>query len=266
MEKGGALMSINLDEDIRKAMLEGSEVMEGYKDKVWQNISREIEKGGSSYSTMKERKRKRRFTGTMAGALSATAALIIFFSLTMPGKETLAKFKEFFAPNKQVVQEIEGMEDEKSFDLVESSMGYVMYYDSERYTLKTQGDKDIIESIYNDPADQLPEVYMEIYQEAGKSPEEAALLVEKEILKEFPDFNKTVESDPLKGILLTASKGKDSKDAVVKYHILDNTKGGSFIIKEHLFVEAREGHGARFYYMLKEFKIVDLEDKDVKAK
>jgi hypothetical protein len=41
---------------------------------------------------------------------------------------------------------------------------------------------------------------------------------------------------------------------------VDDNQGGSYVIEQHLFLEAAEGHGVRFYHMLKEFKVVNPQE------
>jgi RNA polymerase sigma factor (sigma-70 family) len=48
---------------------------------------------------------------------------------------------------------------------------------------------------------------------------------------------------------------------VVKYYLIDNGQGGTFVIEQHYFVEASEGHGARFDNMLKQFQVTKEPDK-----
>jgi hypothetical protein len=106
----------------------------------------------------------------------------------------------------------------------------------------------------------LPEVFMEISQTAGSDPKTAAAEIEGRMVKDFKHYKNLGEVDePVKGILLTGQTGDRWDDTVVHYYILDNTKGGVFIIRQQYFVEASEGHGARFFNMLKEFKIVEPE-------
>ncbi|MGM9975066.1 MAG: hypothetical protein ACI33K_13590 [Clostridiaceae bacterium] len=256
-------MSTNFSEDMREAMMKGSSNMEGAEREVWKNISLEIskrEEADKREETMK--KKNDRFMWVKVGTAAALA--IIILAATDPGQTAIAKFKEFFAPEKQITQELEGDKEETDLQLNESKMGYIMYYDSERYTLRTEGDKDIIESIYNGSSEvQLPDVFMEIYQQESTTIEEEVAKLEQELSKIFPEVTKEEETDPVKGIMIKGKEGNDFDSIIVKYHVLDNTKGGVFIIKEQYFLEAAEGHGARFTYMLREFQIVDGEEKSV---
>ena len=49
---------------------------------------------------------------------------------------------------------------------------------------------------------------------------------------------------------------KEFSDVYENIYIVDNQAGGSFLIECKLFVEAEEGHGARFGNMLETFEVV----------
>ncbi|MED4970575.1 RNA polymerase sigma factor [Parageobacillus toebii] len=55
--------------------------------------------------------------------------------------------------------------------------------------------------------------------------------------------------------------GRQWNDEVAKYYLVDNGQGGTFVIEQHYFVEASEGHGARFDNMLKQFQVTKEPDK-----
>jgi hypothetical protein len=116
--------------------------------------------------------------------------------------------------------------------------------------------KDIIKP-KNLPAD-YPEVSMTIEQIVNKKPSEIAADIEKELKVKFTNVtNKGEVTEPIKGIVIYGYSGSKWNDPFIKYHIVDNQKGGTFIIKQQYFIEATEGHGTRFDNMLKEFKIVN---------
>lgn len=103
----------------------------------------------------------------------------------------------------------------------------------------------------------LPEVYMEIEQIKNNKPADVAASLEKELKGKYKRIeNRGKVKEPINGTLIYASSGTKWNDTVIKYYVVDDTKGGSFIIKQQFFVEASEGHGARFDNMLKGFKII----------
>jgi hypothetical protein len=99
---------------------------------------------------------------------------------------------------------------------------------------------------------------MEIKQVKDKHPGVVASEIEKELNGKFSKIeNRGIVKEPVNGTLIYAATGQKWNDTVVQYYVVDNTKGGTFIIKEQYFMEASEGHGTRFYNMLKEFRIVN---------
>jgi len=161
----------------------------------------------------------------------------------------------YFAPEKQVVKEIEGMPEEIEVALKEGKSGYIIYIDEERYTMQHLEGKDKITA--NSKAENAPEVFMEIQQVKDKKPEVIASELQKELTGKYDKVeNKGAINSPVKGILIYASSGSEWNSPIIKYYLVDNTKGGTFVIKQQLFLEASEGHGVRLDNMLKDFKII----------
>ena len=135
--------------------------------------------------------------------------------------------------------------------------GYVLYVDESNYQMVKHDGKDrIIPKIKLEPT--LPEVYLEIQHVKGKPPMDMVPLIEYKLKSSFENVENygTVEQ-PIKAISLHAHNELASHAPVVTYYIVDDNQGGSYVIEQHLFLEAAEGHGVRFYHMLKEFKVVN---------
>ena len=66
-------------------------------------------------------------------------------------------------------------------------------------------------------------------------------------------------TEPVEGYQLHGIQNGGQKwdDEVVHAYVISNGKEGSFVITERYFLEAAEGHGARFYAMLQEFQILE---------
>lgn len=251
-------MDNGTDKKIKDAILEGTDEAAELKNMVWSNIQKELNLDDGKVKVLKrrDRRKKRGLLGVIKyGSIAAAVAVVIGVN-TQYGQAAVGKIKELFVPNKIVKQEIEGMPSENNMALKESSMKYIIYIDEQMYTMQNLQGKDKI--VPKNKAANVPEVFMEIQQIKDKKPEVVAAEVEKELKSKF----KTVKSEgavkePLSGILLRANSGTKWNDTVVQYYLVDNTKGGTFVIKQQYFMEASEGHGARFYHMLKEFKIVN---------
>lgn len=191
-----------------------------------------------------------------------TVAAVLLFTLstqTQPGQAALEKIRQYFEPEKQIVDQIEGMDEVIEGKLQESEMGYVLYYDQKRYKIVEEDNVDRIEMI--EKFDNMPDVYMEISQDKDRTPEEVVTELAETLKADFSkvDAAKNV-NDPVEAIHIHAiNGGTNADDVVVNYYLVDNTKGGTFIIEQKYFLEASEGHGTRFYNMLKEFVVVPAD-------
>ena len=194
---------------------------------------------------------------TRSKANSADAVQETF--IRVYGQATIDRIRTLFEPEKKVVEQIEGSEEEKEYTLKEGEMGYIIYVDQSMHEKEVVEGRDRIVPLYK--ADDYPAMYMEISQNINLNPEEAASQIEKDLKEEYNEFeNHGIVSDPIDAIHLSAKTGINHDDILVKYYLVDNTRGGSFVIKMEYTYEAAEGHGARFYHMLQEFEVVDLED------
>jgi len=250
-------MNHSFDEKVRDALMTGTESSKAQKEEVWGRIQeRMYEKNGGEIH-MKSGGRKR-ITRILAGGTVAAALLISFFATTEPGKAAIGKIRDMFAPEKKMVEHIEGTKEENRAVLQESKMGYILYFDEERYTMSSSKGKDRIEP--KEKGENAPDVFMEISQVEDKSPKEVAAEMEKQLKSKYSDVRDMEKvKEPLDSIFIYAKSGYQWNDTVVKVYLVDNTRGGTFVIKQQFFFEASEGHGARFDNILKEFKIVPLE-------
>jgi hypothetical protein len=243
------------DRKINKALLKGTSEAVEMKDMVWKNIEKEL--GFNEGKVVEMRSKKKNNRGFFRyGSVAAAALAVVIFSNTEYGHATANKIREMFVPNKTITQNLEGMEEDNDVLLKEGSSKYIIYIDEERYTMKSENGKDIISSKFK--LENYPEVFMEIEQIKGKKPEALASEIENTLKGKYPRVeNKGNVTTPINSILISAYSGSDSKDAVIKYYFIDNKEGGTFVIKQQLFIEALEGHGVRLDNMLKEFKIVE---------
>ena len=251
-------MRDNFDDNLREFLVKGTENSVKQKEEVWKKIENRLELNERLVMDMK-RSRGPRVKKAFGAAIAAVVITSTLFTVTQPGQAAVEKIREFFAVQKKIV-EIEGNPEEKDVNLHESKMGYVIYVDEELYTMEKGENVDRISPKHK--AENLPEVFMEIRQISEKDPQSVATELEKDLKKDFPSVeNKGEVEKPIKGTLITAKTGNSSSDTVVNYYVIDNTKEGTFLVKQQYFLEAAEGHGARFYYMLEDFKIVELENK-----
>jgi hypothetical protein len=242
------------DNKIKEALHQGTNEAEELKAMVWNNIRNELNLSEGKVTNMNTKKSK--IPAFFKYGSIAAAMAVVIVSNTQYGHAAADKIKQLFAPNKVVKLQIEGTDEKQKVSLKEGSAKYIIYIDEERYTMESKAGKDKI--VPKIKAKGYPEVFMEIQQIKDKSPKVVASEIEKELKVKYKSVdNKGTVKQPLKAILIDGRSGSKSKDTVVNYYLVDNTKGGTFVIKQQYFVEASEGHGARFYGMLKEFKIVN---------
>lgn len=246
----------NFDKKVSQALKRGtqsaSEALHEENFNLIMSKINEIDKGSA-----KMPKRKSPMGRIISIGATAAVLAIAMSTFTQPGQAALEKIRQYFEPQKQVETEVEGEKEVVDSRLQQSEMGYVIYYDQERYKVVEDGDTDRI--VMKEVYEGIPEVYMEISQDGDRTPEELASLLEEELKKDFSKVSPAEKvTEPVEGIYIHAiDGGSEWDDEVVNYYLVDNTQGGTFIIKQKYFLEASEGHGARFYSMLKEFVIVE---------
>ncbi|PID21392.1 hypothetical protein CSV61_09190 [Sporosarcina sp. P3] len=150
-----------------------------------------------------------------------------------------------------VVVSVEGEDSTITMDLVEGSDAlYSMYIDSERYTFETGEKEDKLT-----PIDEVPEGYPEVnmtflYVE-NQTPENVKEDMEQEY--NMPLEEKSI-SAPVNALSLHGTSGEQSDSEVVTIYMME-VDGGTLLITENYFLEAQEGHGARFEQMLETLEV-----------
>ncbi len=242
----------NFDQKIKDALRRGTDDCALQKDLVYKKLINNI--NAKEYYNMKKNKP---FKKVLTVAAVFVAVLIIFFTVTPTGRVLAQSIIKYFAPEKQIENEVEGQRGFVDADLyinTMNKMGYAIYIDTALYTAEKAGDADVIKA--KNMPDGYPLVQMEITQILDKTP--AELLTQ--YISENEGEYKTVRNDgevtyPIKSLKITLIKVSNSRDIYEKIFIVSNNDGGCFIIHQKLFVEAEEGHGARFDNMLKTFEV-----------
>lgn len=249
----------DLDNKIKKALTEGTGINSREKEDVWRNIEKRL----NTNFNPGERYIMKRKSGFIRLAASVAAVIILVLGLqTQPGHALVNRIREMFAPEKNITQDIEGNKEEQDVQLNEGKdADYVIYVDEERYMYVEDLEAD---RIVPDPPleERYPEVSMEIKQVRDKKPE--ALIEDMETLlkEEFSDVTAPERVEiPVSGWMVRGLEGSQWDSRLVKVYVISNQKQGSFVITQRYFLEAEEGHGARFDHMLKEFYIVQESDQ-----
>lgn len=236
------------DEKVQKALHERTnpEVQE-LQSAIWKTIEQK------NRWERKQMKTKR----ILPLVIAIVAALAIVLGLqTDSGMALMHEIKTWFVPEKKITQNIEGHDEQTNVHLNEGT-NYILYIDEERYAMTKGEEADVITTKDSMP-EGYPPVTMEIKQVPDTNPETLLASIEAELKKEFPDLRPAENVDkPVKGYWLHGINGQDAKSPVIDVYIISNEKNGSFIITERYFLEAAEGHGARFYHMLESFEIID---------
>lgn len=226
----------------------------GIKEEVWDGLEQQL--FSEDKGAVKRLKKKNRIIPVL---VAVAAAILLAFTLqTDTGSAFIKGIKDMFVPEKEIIQNIEGQDEETDVNLnVGANSDYIIYIDEESYKMIQGEDADIITTLEPLP-EKYPEVSMEIRQFPNDLPADLVKIVEADLKKDFPELREIEEvTEPVIGYLLHGLNGQDWDAKVVHTYVISNGKEGSFVITGKYFLEAAEGHGARFHHMLKSFEIVE---------
>src|SRR5690606_22419825 len=139
----------------------------------------------------------------------AAASIIGVFTTTNTGQALVANVKQFFEPQKKVVEEYEGMPEEKDVILQDTESGYIIYIDEERYKLVEEDGQDII--VTKEPLEErYPEVSMSIKQILDKAPDTLTAEITEQLKQHYAEVRAPIEvNEPVNGILISAIDGSN---------------------------------------------------------
>jgi len=244
-----------LNERVKKEILEHTKASsDKLKENIWNHLDQEL----FQEKSRKEKKMKKKSKIIPIIIVAAAAIMLLFSTQTDTGTAFIKQVKDMFVPEKEIIQSIEGTEEETEVVLKEGKDAeYVIYMDEERYKLVKGESSDVITT--KEPLeDRYPEVSMEIEQFKDVAPEDMVATLETEIASTYTKVTETENvTEPVEGYKIHGISGSEWDSPVTNVYVIDNRHGGSFVITEKYFLEAAEGHGARFYAILQEFKIID---------
>lgn len=253
----------DLEKRIRDALEKENGNPEKHKEEIWKDleafIHSEPQEGGTGM-TEKERKGPGRKRWLGYGLTAALIAVILLSTTTM-GQAAVKSVMNIFIPQKTIVEEMEGEKEDTEVELSEMAAGYIIYLDKERYDIREMDGYDVITPKPVDGMDLSRTYFMEIRQDKDSKPEELAEAMRAELMTRYEEtIGPEAVTYPIDAV---AVRGKNlgGKNELERYYFFDNTKGGSFIIRQMITVEAEAGHGARFNNMLKEMRIVEVPAK-----
>jgi hypothetical protein len=242
-----------LERSIEEALIRGTDIDSLAGEEVWKDIENRLNKEVNGDKAMKNGRNR---IISLAASIAAVAILILGLQ-TQPGLALVNRIRDMFVPEKNITQDIEGQTEEQNVHLKEGKDAeYVIYVDQERYAFKRGQQADMI--VPDPPLEErYPEVSMEIRQVNDKSPELLIMEMEALLKEEFDDVTTPKQVDnPVSGWMIRGLEGSKWDSRLVKVYVISNKKQGSFVITQRYFLEAEEGHGARFDHMLKEFHII----------
>lgn len=249
----------NIDDRAKKALMDKTSEAGQLEQEIWSRLEDELfTEPQTAARKVKSMKKK-----VLPLIIAAAAGILIAFSFqTETGMALIDRIKETFVPEKEVVQSIEGMDEETNVQLNEGKGAeYVIYIDEERYKMiKGEGERPDVIATKEELPENFPEVSMTIEQIPDIVPDTLVSQYEEELKLEFPDLRPVEQvTEPVEGYQLHGIQNGGQKwdDEVVHAYVISNGKEGSFVITERYFLEAAEGHGARFYAMLQEFQILE---------
>ena len=269
--------------DFISAVESGSKNTKDEKERIWRNIDAGIK--------LRETKKRQNKTLWMAASM-IFAVLIVFTAFTPVGRAAVKKIIKILSAEKTVTTTVEGEaeespqalyvdaeKEEEPVEVVEEAdalsdaaehqvVGYAMYVDEARYVVEKGEEGDRIYP--RDYPEDYPPVEMQILQVEDVSVKEMTETIFEQLKGTYDNAYKpeAVSFTYVSGEKLVAFNGdlngdKDTMpqwdDEIMAVYVLDNTKGGVFVVWAQYFVEAEEGHGARFEQMLDQFEIIVTE-------
>lgn len=153
--------------------------------------------------------------------------------------------------------EIEGTTETVKGKLHVSELGYQMVYDTERYELAAESGIDSYMADNPDP-DVYPFVFLNISRSENTTIEDYADQLEKEIFAQKISYSrheyKEIGEQKNKAIYFRTQSGTKWNSIIREYYIIQD-ETDIILIETQFFLEAEEGHGARFSAMIDTFKI-----------
>lgn len=244
----------HVDQKLKEALLKQTEIEPDLKDQTWISIDKEL---FSSIPSEKMTKTRKRWISGIA-----VAAAILFLSLgimTDTGQAMLQSLRDMFVDEKQEEIELEGQKEPTDVQLeTNEELSYIIYIDEDRYQMEKVDGHDRI--VTKEPlGDAYPDVYMEIHREESTTTEQVMEAIKSDIEAEGLEISNEERVDNPIEAEMVQGMGEDTGQwdtPIHRYYITDEVEGQVFVIKQVYFLEAAEGHGARFQYMLESFEIV----------
>lgn len=180
-------------------------------------------------------------------------------------EERIAEIDQTHPKEKNVPLEIEGTTEQiPMVRVIPGNFAYLLYADEERYEISFDQTELDDTATFITARDQVgngyPEVQLIIETVADKQPTQVASEQASLLQQRFPDAEliSDVVTEPVVAYKLHARAGDEPSSEVVTVYVLEEQhKDMTIIITQTVFLEAQEGHGARFHAMLKTFEVLE---------
>lgn len=246
-----------MDQKLKQRMEEESKYPSHLKEEMWAQIESQLD--NTKHPQGKRGKRTMKIIKTTTGVAAAVIAVAVFLALP-PGEAFMKSVQNWFAPEKKIEVEVEGNKEETNGQVhVNEESRYAIYYDKERYKLVQQDGKDVITTIEPLP-EPYPQVSLTIEQDVDALPEALAVAIAGKLADQFAEVRDIEKvSEPVEGYRIHAVNGQDRLSEIITVYVTSNERQGSFILTMNYFLEAAEGHGARFTQTLEQFEVLEEE-------
>ncbi|AYC30351.1 hypothetical protein [Paenisporosarcina cavernae] len=180
-------------------------------------------------------------------------------------EERIAEINQTHPEEKNVPLEIEGTTEQiPMVRVIPGNFAYLLYADEVRYDISFDQTELDDTATFITARDQVgngyPEVGLRIETVADKQPTQVASEQANILQQRFPDAEliSDIVTDPLDAYTLHARAGNEPSSEVVTIYILkEQYENLTIVITQTVFLEAQEGHGARFHAMLKTFEVLE---------
>jgi len=156
-----------------------------------------------------------------------------------------------------LIVEVEGTTETVKGKIHVSNLGYQMVYDMERYKLTSEDGLDSFFAENPDPT-VYPYVFLNVSRSENTSMNDYVDKLEKEINDQKISYQKIeykeIGEGNYKAIYFRTQAGYNWDSIIREYYILEDGED-IILIETQYFLEAQEGHGARFLSMLNTFQI-----------
>lgn len=179
-------------------------------------------------------------------------------------KQQISNMIEDIFPEKEIDVSIEGetenvphapggQEPSSEGDNTPAIPGFVIYYDTERYTWIEEDGATFIRFVTEYD---IPPCEIEIRHIPNTTPADAAEATRADMLTTWPTVSEIEDCESPAGLRFSVANGMSWDSNCENIYFISDGQTGTYQIFSRYFIEAAEGHGARFAAMLNTFEII----------